>query len=205
MNDTYASKTDARGGTILYTAAEIKYGINYVAHQLDARLSNGTRDNVDFVVVLNGGKFFANRLLPQLWGKNNGDKYGRVQTIKISTYGSKQESSRELKIDKELDHPVAARKVVVLEDLLDTGFTVSELKKLLLEREASQVIVAALVNKPALRIKKNDETPVIKPDIWAVQYDGVHWLYGCGMNIGDDESTRDHTDIWKVPPITKHF
>ena len=192
-------KRDEHGGTILYPAAEINYGIGQVARELHSRLSfNGNRDNTDFVVVLNGGAYFAERLLPQLWNKNGGKEYGRVQRIKVSSYGTGQTSSCTLKIEQNIEYPVA-QQVVVIDDVVESGLTASELKKILLAKGAKRVLLAALVDKPAHRLRENDSL-IIKPDMSATRYDGAGWLYGCGMDINGDNASRLLNDLWMVAP-----
>ena len=198
MDDTLSEAgRDAHGGKILYCAAEIHYGITQVARELHSRL-NSHRDNTDFIVVLEGGTYFAERLLPRLWEKNQGE-YGRVQHVKISTYGTGQRSSGTLKIEQDLKWSVEGRDTVIIEDLVDTGFTLSKLKKMLLERGARKVLIAALADKPAHRIREEGSL-IIRPDVSAVTYDGTCWLYGCGMDIDGDEASRQLPDIRIIPP-----
>ncbi len=69
----------------------------------------------------------------------------------VSSYGSGAVSSGKLKIKKDLDKDVAGRDVIIVEDIIDSGFTLANLKALLTERKAASVRIATLLNKAARR------------------------------------------------------
>ena len=69
----------------------------------------------------------------------------------VSSYGSGTVSSGKLKIKKDLDNDVKGRDVLIIEDIIDSGFTLANLKALLLERGAASVKIATLLNKSARR------------------------------------------------------
>ncbi len=69
----------------------------------------------------------------------------------VSSYGSGTVSSGKLKIRKDLDRDVKGRDVIIVEDIIDSGFTLANLKALLMERGASSVRIATLLNKAARR------------------------------------------------------
>ena len=69
----------------------------------------------------------------------------------VSSYGSGTVSSGKLKIKKDLDRSVEGRDVIIVEDIIDSGFTLANLKALLLERGASSVRIATLLNKASRR------------------------------------------------------
>ena len=69
----------------------------------------------------------------------------------VSSYGSGVVSSGKLKIKKDLDHDVKGRDVLIIEDIIDSGFTLANLKALLLERGAASVKIATLLNKSSRR------------------------------------------------------
>ena len=69
----------------------------------------------------------------------------------VSSYGSGAVSSGKLKIKKDLDSDVSGRDVLIVEDIIDSGFTLANLKALLLERGANSVKIATLLNKAARR------------------------------------------------------
>jgi len=65
----------------------------------------------------------------------------------VSSYGSGAVSSGKLKIKKDLDRDVKGRDVIIVEDIIDSGFTLANLKALLTERGAASVIIVTLLNK----------------------------------------------------------
>ncbi len=65
----------------------------------------------------------------------------------VSSYGSGSVSSGKLRIKKDLDRDVKGRDVIVVEDIIDSGFTLANLKLLLTERGAASVRIATLLNK----------------------------------------------------------
>lgn len=65
----------------------------------------------------------------------------------VSSYGSGTVSSGKLKIKKDLDRDVKGRDVIIVEDIIDSGFTLANLKALLTERGAASVMIVTLLNK----------------------------------------------------------
>lgn len=65
----------------------------------------------------------------------------------VSSYGSGAVSSGKLNIKKDLDRDVAGRDVIIVEDIIDSGFTLANLKALLCERGAASVMIVTLLNK----------------------------------------------------------
>ena len=75
----------------------------------------------------------------------------------VSSYGSGAVSSGKLKIKKDLDRDVKGRDVIIVEDIIDGGFTIATLKPLLLERGAASVTIITLLNK--LERREHDIAP----------------------------------------------
>ena len=71
--------------------------------------------------------------------------------LAVSSYGSGAVSSGKLKIKKDLDRDVAGRDVIIVEDIIDSGFTLANLKALLQERGASSVTIVTLLDKAERR------------------------------------------------------
>lgn len=69
----------------------------------------------------------------------------------VSSYGSGAVSSGKLKIKKDLDKEVVGRDVIIVEDIIDSGFTLANLKALMTERGANSVRIATLLNKASRR------------------------------------------------------
>lgn len=70
----------------------------------------------------------------------------------VSSYGSQTKSSGSLIMKKDLDEPVEGRDVLVVEDIIDSGRTLSNLMELLKERNAASIRLCTLLNKPERRV-----------------------------------------------------
>lgn len=74
-----------------------------------------------------------------------------VDFLEASSYGDGLQSSREVRILKDLRGEIAGRDVLVVEDIVDTGFTLSHVTNLLRSREPRRLEVCALLDKPSRR------------------------------------------------------
>ncbi len=74
-----------------------------------------------------------------------------VDFIEASSYGNAMESSREVRILKDLRGEIEGRDVLVVEDIVDTGFTMSHVMHLLESRRPERLKVCALLDKPSRR------------------------------------------------------
>lgn len=74
-----------------------------------------------------------------------------VDFMEVSSYGNAMESSREVRILKDLRGEIAGRDVLVVEDIVDTGFTLSAVVRLLQSREPRRLETIALLDKPSRR------------------------------------------------------
>ena len=74
-----------------------------------------------------------------------------VDFIEASSYGSGTESSREVRILKDLRSPIEGLDVLVVEDIVDTGHTLKHVLKLLSSRKPNRLEVCALLSKPSRR------------------------------------------------------
>ncbi len=97
------------------------------------------------VCVLRGAVVFYADLIRHL-PKNTG-----LDFIAAKSYGSGTTSTGEVALTKDLSEPVRGRHVIIVEDIVDTGITLSYLKKLLLAREPASISVCTLLDKPSRR------------------------------------------------------
>ena len=74
-----------------------------------------------------------------------------VDFIEASSYGDTTESSREVRILKDLRSPIEGLDVLVVEDIVDTGHTLKHVLKLLATRKPNRLEVCALLSKPSRR------------------------------------------------------
>ena len=71
-----------------------------------------------------------------------------IEFISLSSYGSQQKTSGEVRIVRDIEVPVAGRDVLIIDDVLDSGLTLKFARDLMLSRGARRVAIAAMVNKP---------------------------------------------------------
>lgn len=75
----------------------------------------------------------------------------QVDFLEASSYGDAMHSSREVRILKDLRGEIAGQNVLVVEDIVDTGFTLHHVVNLLRSREPARLEVCALLDKPSRR------------------------------------------------------
>jgi len=74
-----------------------------------------------------------------------------VDFLEVSSYGNATETSREVRILKDLRGEIEGRDVLVVEDIVDTGFTLSHVLAILRTRRPARLEVCALLDKPSRR------------------------------------------------------
>jgi hypoxanthine phosphoribosyltransferase len=106
-----------------------------------------TRDfdghDVVMVPVLKGSYVFAADLARQI------DLDVAVDFLAVRSYGDSQESSGVVQITSDLSHPIEGKHVILVEDIVDTGLTVSYLRQNLVTRRPASLKIAALLHKPS--------------------------------------------------------
>jgi hypoxanthine phosphoribosyltransferase len=129
-----------------------------------------TRDyagrNPLLIGVLKGACFFLSDLLRAI------DTRLSIEFMAISSYGSSTRTSGEVRIMKDLDVPIEGRHILVVEDIVDTGLTLSYLLANLESRGAASVKLAALLDKHERRQRevKIDYLGFPIPDEFVVGY-----------------------------------
>jgi hypoxanthine phosphoribosyltransferase len=95
-----------------------------------------------------------------------------VDFLEASSYGDRMESAREVRILKDLTGEIAGRDVLVVEDIVDTGFTLSHVTRMLRARAPQRLEICALLDKPSRREVeiKATWTGFVIPDEFVVGY-----------------------------------
>jgi hypoxanthine phosphoribosyltransferase len=101
----------------------------------------------DLVVIglLNGVYMFFSDLTRSM------DLDFEVTFMQVASYGAGTESTGEVKILHDLDRSIRGRHALVVEDIVDTGLTLSKVRKLLLDREPASLRIVSLLDKPSRR------------------------------------------------------
>ena len=102
-------------------------------------------DGVHLVCVLKGAFIFLADLARNLPGTSTFD------FIAVSSYGSSTKSSGQVQLIKDLDSPIEGRDVLIVEDIVDTGLTLTYLQDILKARSPRHVRTACLLSKPSRR------------------------------------------------------
>ncbi len=121
---------------------------------------------VHLVCVLKGGSFFMCELAKRI------DVPVSLDFMSVSSYGSETKSSGVVKIVKDLDEPLKDKDVLVVEDIVDSGRTLSYLLDMLESRGPADVKLCTLLDKPDRRVVdvKVDYTGFEIPDEFVVGY-----------------------------------
>ncbi len=148
----------------MISAKSIAARIEALASEISAEFA-GTNKLV-VVGLLRGSFVFIADLVREL------DLPVEVDFLEASSYGDAMESSREVRILKDLRGGIEGRDVLVVEDIIDTGFTMSHVLGLLHARGPRKLRVIALLDKPSRREVevKADWTGFEIPDEFVVGY-----------------------------------
>ena len=149
--------------SVLFTEQEIDARVRELGEQISKDYAG---KSVHIVGILKGATFFACELAKRITVPVT------LDFMSVSSYGNSTESSGVVKINKDLDEPIEGRDVLVVEDIVDTGNTLSYLLDNLQKRGSSSVKLCTLLNKPDRRIKdvNVDYTGFIIPDAFVVGF-----------------------------------
>src|SRR5688572_19093340 len=149
---------------ILYTVAQIQDRI----HELGEQITREYR-GLDLVLVgvLKGSCVFLADLMRAI------DLRMTIDFMSVSSYKDGTVSSGDVEILKDLSNPIRGKDVIVVEDIVDTGLTLSRLLEVLGSRGANSIRLASFLDKPEPRIKtelKIDYTGFVVPNRFLVGY-----------------------------------
>ena len=114
-------------------------------HSLAGELQRDHPDGVHLVCVLKGAFVFLADLARALEGT------ATLDFIAVSSYGDSTKSSGQVQLLKDLDAPIEGRDVVIVEDIVDTGLTLTYLQDILRTRAPRSLRTACLLSKPSRR------------------------------------------------------
>ncbi|MBR6259062.1 MAG: hypoxanthine phosphoribosyltransferase [Oscillospiraceae bacterium] len=149
--------------SILFTEAEIKAKVKEIGEQITKDFAG---KNVVLVGVLKGAFVFLSDLVRCI------DLDCSVDFLTASSYGKGAVSSGKVTIAKDVGGSLEGKDVIVVEDILDSGVTMTFLKKYLAERNPESISVCTLLDKPDRRITdvKADYFGFISPNEFLVGY-----------------------------------
>ncbi|MBE5943660.1 MAG: hypoxanthine phosphoribosyltransferase [Lachnospiraceae bacterium] len=148
---------------ILIGEAEVEAKIEEMAAAISKEYEGKT---VHIIGVLKGSVFFMCELAKKLTIPVTMD------FMSVSSYGDGTTSSGIVRLVKDLDESIEGREVILIEDIMDSGRTLSYLVKILKERKPASFKVITLLDKPDRRVVdiEPDMTGFIIPDRFVVGY-----------------------------------
>ena len=172
---------------VLYSEEELKAKCAEMGAQI-------TRDyegkNLLLVTVLKGAVVYMTDLM------RNIDLHCAIDFMVVSSYGSGTKTSGVVKIVKDLDQDLTGKDILIVEDILDSGMTLSYLKTLLQSRNPASIRIATLMDKPARRQVdlKADYIGFEVPDEFVVGY---------GLDYDNDYRNLPYVGVLKPEIYTK--
>ena len=127
---------------VFFTADEIEAKVAALGEQISKDFEG--KDPL-FVGVLKGCFIFMADLFREV------TIHGSVDFMAVSSYGNGTSTTGAVKINKDLSQDIENRDVIIVEDILDSGITLSYLTKYLQNRKPSSICIATLLDKPARR------------------------------------------------------
>ena len=149
---------------VLLTEEEVTRRIGEVAAEISRDYAGR---HVHLLCVLKGGVFFTCELAKRL------DLSVSLDFMSVSSYGSGTQSSGAVPIIKDLDEPLEGKDVIIVEDIIDSGRTLSYLIEILKKRNPKSIELCTMLDKPERRVKKEVKvkyTCFTIPDEFVVGY-----------------------------------
>jgi hypoxanthine phosphoribosyltransferase len=136
---------NATATRVLISSEQIKKRVEELAAEIEADYPEGP---VYLISILKGSFIFladlarAFKKLPV-----------RIEFIAISSYGKEKTSSGQVKLTRDLDVAIEGHHVLIVEDIIDSGVTLTYLRNLLRHRRPKSLAIATLLDKPEKRIQ----------------------------------------------------
>lgn len=123
-------------------------------------------EEVLFVCTLKGASFFACELAKRV------KLPLKLDFIVAASYGDNTQSCGKVRMVKDLDEPIEGKNVIIIEDIVDTGRTLSYLMELFKKRNPKTLKLCSLLDKPERRVVdiRADYTGFEVPDLFVVGY-----------------------------------
>ncbi len=155
---------------ILLTADQIRTRVAELGAQIDRDYPTGP---VYLIAILKGACFFLADLARAMKTPS------RIDFVGISSYGKGKSTSGEVRLTKDLDASIEGCDVIVVEDIVDTGITLTYLMKVFAQRKPRSLRIATLLDKPERRQRQVE-----------VHYTGFRipdkFVVGYGLDYAED-------------------
>ncbi|MBQ4527378.1 MAG: hypoxanthine phosphoribosyltransferase [Clostridia bacterium] len=153
---------------ILFSQERIAERVSSIGKQISEEYKD---KEVIFVSILNGSFMFTSDLMKCITIDC------LVDFMQISTYGNDTSTSDNFLLKKDLSLDIKGKDIIVVEDIIDSGYTLSQLKEYLEAKNPSSLKIATLIDKPARR--KNE----VKADYVGFVMDEDYFIVGYGLDF----------------------
>lgn len=166
---------------ILFSRDQIAARVQAIGEQISADYHG---QSVILIGVLKGAAIFLSDLARSITVDATFD------FVSVSSYGRARVSSGAVKLLKDIDNPIEGQHVILVEDILDTGLTLSYLRGMMLQHKPASLKIATCLDKPERRLVPIDADYVCFPI-------PNHFVIGYGMDYA--ERYRNVEDIRIFP------
>ena len=128
---------------VLFSKEQIAERVKAIGKEISEEYKG---QSVVLIGVLKGAAIFLADLARSIEVDNTFD------FVAVSSYGRARVSSGAVKLIKDIDNPIEGRHVVIVEDILDTGLTLSYLRQLMLQHKPASLKIATCLDKPERRL-----------------------------------------------------
>ncbi|HVG26330.1 MAG TPA: hypoxanthine phosphoribosyltransferase [Acidobacteriaceae bacterium] len=128
---------------ILFSRDQIADRVRAIGQQISADYAG---ESIVLIGVLKGAAIFLSDLARSITVDNTFD------FVAVSSYGRARVSSGQVKLIKDIDNPIEGKHVILVEDILDTGLTLSYLRQLMLQHKPASLKIATCLDKPERRL-----------------------------------------------------
>jgi len=126
----------------LFSRDEIDSAVNRLASQIENDYGD---EKIVFICLLKGSFMFTSDLIRKIHNPS------RVDFIRASSYGTGKNSKGEVTISKDIEEGVEGENVIIVEDIIDSGLTLTCVRNLLQDRKPKSLRICALLDKRARR------------------------------------------------------
>ena len=179
-------------GPVLVASEDIQAKVR----ELGERITGDYReDKLLLVGILRGAVVFLSDLMRHL------ELPCEIDFMEVSSYGTSTQSSGVVRILKDLQEDITGRHVLIVEDIIDTGLTLSYLRRSLLQRKPASLEICALLSKPSRR-RVELEVKYLGfevPDVFVIGY-GIDYA-GAYRNLPDIHSLKREPEGDRQPSL----
>lgn len=168
----------------LISKDKIQARVSELAKEITKFYEDEDFESLLVIGILRGGLIFLSDLVRQI------PLPQEIDFLEASSYGSETTSSGEIKILRDVSTSLAARHVLVIEDIVDTGLTMSVLLERFAKMEPASLKLCTLLHKPSRQVRP------VKIDFLGFTIDD-HFVVGYGLDFNNRYREFDEIKILK--------